>query len=159
MTPLFVQIQTTAGPEPYLLQMEAEALGNEFKCLLRPPVSVQPPKGITERDLNTRGLEARMVIPWLAQMAKTIRTVVTYDADQLLKVIESELHRLGRGQWARPGIEFISLKDKAGCIQNVPEGSSLEESTAILCGLPMDNLKGIKALHEHKEIKELLEMI
>jgi hypothetical protein len=158
-SPLFVHFQTSGGPEPYLLHIEADAWGNKFECLLRPPVTVQPPKGFTERDMNTRGLESRMVVPWLAQMAKTVRTVVTYDADRLLQVMETEISRLGRGAWSRPGIQFISLKDKAACMKEVPEGADLSIATASIYGAPQDNLQGIKALHEHEEIKTLLELV
>lgn len=67
---LFVHFEATAGPEPYLLSIEAEAGPNSFKGLVRPPVSVQPPKGVTEQQLSRSGLEPRMVVPWLAKIPK-----------------------------------------------------------------------------------------
>ncbi|MCT4654267.1 MAG: hypothetical protein N4A65_00495 [Cohaesibacter sp.] len=166
MKPLFTHIQATKGQEPYLLAIDAETGANKFSCLVRPPVTVPDLKGIDTRQLMREGLEPRMVIPWLAQMAKTVKTIITYDADQLLRVMEAELSRLGKSHWARPGIEFIGLSDKATSLCALPTGDetqfrtpSLEEATAQLCGLPMDNLMGIKALHQHKEIKEILELV
>ena len=164
MTPLFIHFEATRGIEPYLLSLDAETGPNRFTCLVRPPVTVSLPVGMDERELARKGLEPRMVIPWLAQMAKTTKTVVVYDRDRFLRVMDCEIERMGKTAWTRPGIEFIDLNSKAMplCRLTNTEGAfrapTLEEATSILAGRPMASLEGIKALHQHQEVKQLCEV-
>nr|WP_321524874.1 hypothetical protein [uncultured Cohaesibacter sp.] len=164
MTPLYVHYQATRGVEPYLLSLEAEVGTNHFSCLVRPSVTVSVPTGMAEQDIIRFGLSPRMVIPWLAQMARTTKTVVLYDRDHFLQVMDCEIKRMGKAAWARPGIEFVDLKSRVAPLCRLetsdgqPRAPSLEEATTILAGLPMATLEGIKALHAHEDVQQLCEV-
>lgn len=160
---LLVHYEATRGAEPYLLKLEAQAGLNRFECLVRPPVTVQPPKGIDERRLAREGLEARMVIPWIAQIAKTSKTVVVYDAEHFQAVMDCELQRLGKLEWHRPGIEIVDLRSKAKPIAKMMTEQGLktptfEEACMMILNQNANGLESVKALYEHDEIKLLLEV-
>ena len=164
MTPLFVHYQATRGVEPYLLSLEAEVGANHFSCLVRPSVTVSVPEELGEQDITRFGLSPRMVIPWLAQMAKTTKTVILYDRDHFLQVMDCEIRRIGKRAWVRPGIEFVDLKSKLAPLcrletaAGVPRTPTLEEATTILAGHSMASLEGIKALYQHEDIQQLCEV-
>lgn len=164
MTPLYVHYQATRGVEPYLLSLEAEVGANHFSCLVRPSVTVSVPENMAGQDITRFGLSPRMIIPWLAQMAKTTKTVILYDRDHFLQVMDCEIKRIGKRAWARPGIEFVDLKSKLAPLcrleskEGVPRAPSLEEATTILAGHSMASLEGIKALYQHEDIQQLCEV-
>lgn len=159
---LFVHYEATRGAEPYLLKLEAQAGPNRFEALVRPAVTVQPPKGITEQQLARHGLDVRMVIPWLAQVAKTTKTVVVYDASHFLTVMDCETERLGK-VWNRPGIEIIDLASKAKPIaklrtENGLKKPTFEEACMMILNQNANSLASVKDLFQHEEIRELLEV-
>ena len=164
MTPLYVHYQASQGVEPYLLSLEAEVGTNHFSCLVRPSVTVSLPAGLDEHEITRFGLSPRMVIPWLAQMAKTTKTVILYDREHFLRLMDCEIKRMGKIAWVRPGIEFIDLKSRAAPLcrletkQGEPRAPTLEEATTILAGHPMTTLEGIKALYQHEDIQQLCEV-
>lgn len=160
---LFVHYEATRGAEPYLLKLEAQAGLNRFECIVRPPVTVQPPKGIDERKLTREGLEPRMVIPWIAQIAKTSKTVVVYDADHFQAVMDCELQRLGKLDWHRPGIEIIDLASKAKPIARIANDEgfktpTFEEACMMILNQNANGLESVKALYEQNDVNQLVEL-
>lgn len=163
---LFVHFESAGGAEPYLTYLECELGPLVVKGgLVRHDVSLPAPRGFTERQVATMGLDIKFVVPWLSQASRLTRTVILYDKGLFLRTLDAEAFRLGMKPFVRQSIEYVELKDKATPLCRLEDGKggfrapSLDEASMILLNENTKGIETIKGLYAHKEIKQLAEVI